>query len=101
MESSTLDRDLLDQLELIPEVELAGFSVREGLAGSGVTLLRGRSYIGSWRATDEELIWVPANLAEPGRTMPTVEEALRFTLLLILKNIEDKSPKPQKRAQAG
>lgn len=101
MEPIALDRDLLERLDLIPEVALSGFTVRVGLAGTGVTLLRGTTYIGSWRATDDELIWAPANLSDPNRTMPTVDEAVRFSLLLILQNIERKSEGARKYARAG
>src|SRR5262249_37573784 len=44
MKWSTPDRELLQQLADIPEVTLSGFSVREGLAGTGVTVLKGRNY---------------------------------------------------------
>jgi hypothetical protein len=96
MTSATPDRDLLQQLASIPEVALSGFSVREGLSGTGVTVLKGRNYFGSWRAVDRQLVWVPANLTEPGHIVETVDEAVRHTLLLILKSIEmtrTKSPR--------
>jgi len=94
MPCATPDRELLQQLMNIPEVELSGFSVREGLAGTGVTVLKGRNYFGSWRAVDKQLVWVPANLTEPGHIVETVDEAVRHTLLLILKSIETTRTKP-------
>ncbi|WP_045838103.1 hypothetical protein [Hyphomicrobium sp. 99] len=94
MTSPTPDRELLRQLADIPEVSLSGFSVREGLAGTGVTVLRGRDYFGSWRAVDTQLVWVPANLTEPGHIVETVEEAVRHTLLMILKSIQSPGRKP-------
>lgn len=100
MKWATPDRELLQQLADIPEVTLSGFSVREGLAGTGVTVLRGRDYFGSWRTVDTQLVWVPANLTEPGHIVETVDEALRQTLLMILKSLQV-SPKKPPRALAG
>ncbi len=94
------DRELLQQLADIPEVTLSGFSVREGLAGAGVTVLRGRDYFGGWRSVDGQLVWVPANLTEPGQIVETVDEAVRHTLLMILRNLEVSSRRPP-RAMAG
>lgn len=100
MKWANLDRDLLQQLADIPEVTLSGFSVREGLAGTGVTVLKGRNYFGSWRTVDKQLVWVPANLTEPGHIVETVDEAVRQTLLLILKSLETSTRKPP-RAMAS
>ncbi|WP_409562498.1 hypothetical protein RLW55_20095 [Hyphomicrobium sp. B1] len=100
MKWATPDRELLQQLADIPEVTLSGFSVREGLAGTGVTVLKGRDYFGSWRTVDTQLVWVPANLTEPGHIVETVDEALRQTLLMILKSLQI-SPKKPPRALAG
>lgn len=101
MKWATPDRELLQLLVDTPEVALSGFSVREGLAGTGVTILRGRNYFGSWRATGGDLVWVHANLSEPGHVVATVDEALRYTLLLILRNLETARGKPTPRALAG
>lgn len=100
MKWATLDRELLQQLADIPEVTLSGFSVREGLAGTGVTVLKGRDYFGSWRMVDTQLVWVPANLTEPGHIVETVDEAVRQTLLMILKSLQVMPKKPP-RALAG
>lgn len=96
------DAELLQQLIDIPEIALSGFGVREGLSGTGVTVLRGRNYFGSWRATRAgELVWTFADLSEPGRAVASVDEAVRYTLLLILRNIDRQTENPQKRALAG
>jgi hypothetical protein len=88
MKRAGADAELLRQLMNMSEVRLSGFSVREGLAGTGVTVLKGENYFGSWRATaNGELVWTFADLAEPGSTVATVDEALRYTLLLILASI--------------
>ena len=89
------------QLTDIPEVALSGFSVREGLAGTGVTVLKGRNYFGSWRLVGAELVWTFADLSEPSRAVPSVDEAVRYTLLLILRDIQTTSAKPQSRALAS
>ena len=101
MTSASPDRELLTQLLDIPEVTLSGFTVREGLTGAGVTILKGRNYFGSWRATGDELIWSPANLSEPSHCVASVDEAVRHTLLLILQNLETGRGKPAKQALAG
>jgi hypothetical protein len=102
MNTATPDSELLRQLTDIPEIALCGFGAREGLSGRGVTILKGRNYFGSWRAAPTgELIWSFADLTQPGRTVSTVDEAVRYTLLLILRNIETKLSKPQKQARFG
>lgn len=83
-----LDRQLLDSLSQIDEVELSGFSAREGLTGSGVTVLRGRTYFGSWRVTAGTLVWSFASSGAQNHFESTVDGAVRHTLLLILKNLE-------------
>jgi hypothetical protein len=101
MKWATLDRELLAALSEIPEVALSGFTVREGLAGTGVTILKGRNYFGSWRVASETLVWVHANLSEPNHTVETVDEAVRHTLLLILRNLETAGGKRALQARAG
>jgi hypothetical protein len=91
MKWSSADRELLQQLADIPEVTLSGFSVREGLAGHGVTVLKGQNYFGSWRIVDRQLVWVPANLTDPGSIVETVDEAVRYTLLAMLRSLEASS----------
>lgn len=102
MKRAAPDAELLRQLTDIPEVRLSGFCVREGLAGTGVTVLKGRNYFGSWRAKAQgELVWTFADLSEPGRTIASVDEAVRFTLLLILKSIDRKAESAPRRARTG
>jgi hypothetical protein len=97
----TPDSELLRELTDIPEIGLCGFGAREGLSGRGVTLLKGRNYFGSWRAAPTgELIWTFADLTQPGRTVSSVDEAVRYTLLLILRNIETRPP-ALKQARTG
>jgi hypothetical protein len=100
MTSTTLDGELLSQLSEIPEVGLTGFTAREGLAG-GVTILRRGNYFGSWRVSAGELVWVHANLSEPSHFVTSVDEAVRYTLLLILRNIETPISKPRAYSRAG
>jgi len=102
MTPATPDGELLRQLTGIDEIALSGFGVREGLTGRGVTVLKGESYFGSWRAArDGDLVWTFADLSEPGRTVETVDEAVRYTLLLILRNIDRKPGDRSRHALAG
>ena len=84
----SLDRQLLDQLMEIPEVAAAGFSARTGLTGSGVTVLNGRTYFGSWRVAGDSLAWISSSAYDDDQFVHTVDEALRHTLLLILKYLQ-------------
>ena len=102
MTCNTLDGELLSQLSEIPEVGLTGFTVREGLAG-GVTVLKGGNYFGSWRVSAGELVWEHANLSEPSQFVASVDEAVRYTLLLILRNLETgtRQAKPARQSLAS
>lgn len=84
----SLDCDLLTRLFEIPEVALSGFSARKGLTGSGVTILKGRTYFGSWRVTAGSLAWVSAVPGEPNHFEDTVDEAVRYTMLRILADLQ-------------
>ena len=88
MLSAPLDRQLRNSLTEIPEIIASGFSVREGLTGSGVTIFKGRTYFGSWRVTAGTLVWVSSNLGEANYLADTVDEAARHTMLLILRNLQ-------------
>jgi hypothetical protein len=101
VKGAELDRELLEQLSSIPEIELSGFSVREGLSGSGVTVLRGDSYFGSWRVSAGQFIWLHADLSRPCHIEESIGDALRYTLLLILRNLQIPESKPVKQARAG
>ena len=87
MLSAPLDQQLRQSLLDIPEISASGFSVREGLTGAGVTILKGKTYFGSWRVTAGTLVWVSSNMGEANHFVDTVDEAVRHTLLLILSLI--------------
>jgi hypothetical protein len=91
MLSVPLDHQLRKCLIDIPEISASGFSVREGLSGAGVTVLKGRSYFGSWRVTGDSLVWVSSNMGEANHFVDSVDEAVRHTLLLILRSLETSS----------
>ena len=101
MSQTALDFQLLENLAEIPELGLSGFSVREGLTGAGVTVLKGRTYFGSWRVTAGSLVWVYANVSEQNHFVQSVDEAVRHTLLIILRNLENTRALRQPRAMAG
>jgi uncharacterized FlgJ-related protein len=101
MTPAASDNELLQRLTDIPEVSLSGFAVREGLTGTGVTLLRGDQYFGSWRETGRELTWSYADLTKPSEVVASVDEAVHYTLLIILRNLESGHAKPQRRALAS
>lgn len=100
MQWSTPDRELLTRLLETPEIAQCGFSVREGLTGAGVTLLKALNYFGNWRLTAGELVWTSANLNEPAYVATSVDDATRQTLLLILGDLQrsDRPAMPQARA---
>jgi hypothetical protein len=82
------DQQLRKRLNEFPEIIASGFSVREGLTGTGVTILKSRTYFGSWRVTGRMLVWVAANMGEANYVVETVDDAVRHTLLLMLRNLE-------------
>lgn len=86
--NAALDKKLRARLQQIPEIVAAGYSVREGLSGDGVTILRGRNYFGSWRLSMGKLVWVSANTATPHEPVENIDEAARRTLLLILRDLQ-------------
>lgn len=88
MSSVPLDQQLHQALLEIPEIGSAGFVVREGLTGAGVTVLKGRTYFGSWRVTAGTLVWVSSNMSDPNHFVDSLDEAVRHTLLLILRSLE-------------
>jgi hypothetical protein len=101
VKGADLDHELLEQLSNIPEIELSGFSVREGLSGSGVTVLRGDSYFGSWRVSAGRFIWLHADLSKPCHIEESIGDALRYTLLLILRNLQIPESKSVRHARTG
>lgn len=99
MDQGSSDQQLRIELMRIPEIVAAGFSVREGLSGGGVTILKGRTYFGSWRQSMGHLVWISANTSEPHQPVSTVEEAMRQTLLMILRNLQGEAARrPLRRA---
>ena len=98
---SALDQHLRAQLLDIPEIVACGFSVREGLTGAGVTILKGRAYFGSWRVTQRQLVFVSANMSEPHHFVDSPGAAARHTLLLILKSLQVSKNLRPARAMAG
>jgi hypothetical protein len=79
---------LLESLTDIEELALSGFSVRPGLTRAGVTLLRGRVYFGAWRVSNGALVWTYANAGDTSYFAATVEDAVRHTMLMVLRNLE-------------
>ena len=94
------DRELLKRLVTIPEISASGFSAREGLTGSGVTILKGNSYFGSWRVTAGKLVFVASSMGEPNQFVDGIDEAVRHTLLLILRSLQAKQLRKPLRAIA-
>ena len=85
----------------IPEIVASGFSVREGLTGAGVTILKGRTYFGSWRVTAGTLVFVSSSMGDANYFVESVDEAVRHTLLLILRNLEKSGRVRSARAMAS
>jgi hypothetical protein len=88
MVPNPLDHQLRRRLLDISEIGAAGFSVREGLTGAGVTVLKGRSYFGSWRLSQGQLVFVPSNIGEPHFLAENVDDAIRHTMLMILRSLQ-------------
>jgi hypothetical protein len=97
----SLDQQLRLQLLDIPEIIASDFAVREGLTGAGVTVLKGRTYFGSWRVTAGKLGFVSANMGDSNHFVDTVDEAVRHTLLMILRSLEQTQKFRPLRAMAG
>jgi hypothetical protein len=91
MLASPLDQQLRKALVEIPEIIASGFSVREGLTGAGVTILKGRTYFGSWRVTAGTLVFVSSSMNDANYFVDSVDEAVRHTLLMILRSLEQSS----------
>lgn len=84
----SLDKQLIQRLLDIPEIAASGFSAREGLTGSGVTVLKERTYFGSWRVTAGTLVFVSASMGDTNYFAEDLEDAVRHTLLMILRNLQ-------------
>lgn len=83
-----LEGEILARLLALPEVQLAGFFPRAGLTGAGVTLMRGRSFYGSWRVSHGALVWNFAHSGGESYFANSLDDAIRHTLLLILRALE-------------
>lgn len=101
MLSSPLDQQLRKSLMNIPEIVASGFSVREGLTGAGVTILKGRTYFGSWRVTAGTLVFVSSSMGDANYFVESVDEAVRHTLLLILRSLQHSGHVRSARAMAS
>lgn len=69
---------------------MSGFSARAGLTGSGITVLMGRTFFGSWRVTGGELVWTHAQSGGASYFAKSVDDAVRHTMLLILRMLESR-----------
>lgn len=96
VDSIDLETDLLDRLQRLDEITASGFAVRRGMTGAGVTMLYGRTYLGNWRGMLGTLVWKHANANQSDFFAETVDDAVRFTLLMILQRLETK-----RRLKAG
>lgn len=83
-----IEAEVLQRLQEMPEVQLSGFSVRAGLTGAGVTLMKNRSFFGSWRVTAGTLVWSYAHSGGTNYFAQSVEDAVRHTMLLILRSLQ-------------
>ena len=75
MNSPPRSSQLRIRLADISEFDAAGFAVRQGLTGAGITLLQGRSYFGSWRVTAGTLVWIYANVGAQNHFVASIDEA--------------------------
>ena len=92
MTAHPFEQQLLDALTDIPELSLSGFDVRPGLTGAGVTVLKGRSYYGAWRAgTGSSLVWTYANSGDTNYFAASVEDAVRHTMMMVLRSLQANS----------
>ena len=83
-----IEAEVLNRLRQLPEVGLSGFSARAGLTGSGITVLNGRSFFGSWWITAGTLVWTHAHSGGTNYFAQSVDDAVRHTMLLILRSLE-------------
>ena len=100
MESKQLESALLDRLEKQPELAMSGFSARPGLTGAGVTLLQGRNFFGSWRVTCGTLVWTFAGAGLTSYFAKSVDDAARYTMLVVLRRlqVQAKAQRDERRA---
>lgn len=79
-------------LTAIPEIAASGFGVARN--AHGICLARRRSPRGHWRGVADGYAWIPVNSEDIARTVPTLEEAVRETLLIILISLQVKRKHP-------
>lgn len=89
--SRQIEAEVLNRLIELPELHLSGFTARSGLTGAGVTVMKGRSFFGSWRVTAGTLVWSYAHAGGTNYFAHSVDDALRHTMLLVLRNLEQTS----------
>lgn len=82
------EAEVLNRLLELPELHLSGFSARAGLTGAGVTIMKGRSFFGSWRVTCGTLVWTYAHAGGTNYFAESVDDAVRHTMLLVLRALE-------------
>jgi hypothetical protein len=84
-----MEAEVLNRLLELPEVHLSGFSARAGLTGAGVTIMRARSFFGSWRVTCGTLVWTYAHAGGTNYFATSIDDAVRHTMMLILHTLEE------------
>ena len=88
MSAFLFEQQILERLTAIPELALSGFSARAGLTGAGVALLKGRTYYGAWRMTAGALVWTYASISGTPYFAPSVDDAVRHTMMMVLRSLE-------------
>ena len=83
-----IEAEVLNRLLELQELHLSGFAARSGLTGAGVTLMKGRSFFGSWRVTAGTLVWSYAHAGGTNYFAESVDDAIRHTMLLILRHLQ-------------
>ena len=87
MFTTCVEKTLLEKLNGIPELPASGFVARAGLTGNGVTLLKGRSYFGAWRKTNNAFVWSYASSEDPYHAA-SLDDAILHTMKMILRALE-------------
>lgn len=88
MNHRLVEAEVLNRLLELPEVHMSGFSARAGLTGAGITIMKGRSFFGSWRVTAGTLVWSYAQSGGTTYFAQSVDDAVRHTMLLILRSLQ-------------
>ena len=101
METKQLEAALLEQMDSLPELDLSGFSVRPGLTGAGVTVLQGRTFFGSWGVTCGTLVWTYAGASSTSYFAKSADDAVRYTMLAILRCLQAQAKAQLHERRAG